>query len=401
MAIELKTSTQKTSQISRNYQKLNGHRKTLQNLIDGSGITINGNNPWDMKVHNPNTYKRILSNCSLGLGESYMEGWWEAESLDQFFEKLYLAKLNQKAKNPGFLWQVLKSKLFNMQSISRSKQVTKQHYDVGNNLYEKMLGPTMQYTCAYWQEENKDNLEQAQKEKMDLVCRKLQLKPGEKILELGSGFGNFAKFMAENYGVSVTAYNISKEQIKYAREHNNHPNVTFIERDYRSAEEDFKEEYFEKFVSVGLREHIGPKNYKNFVRILHKLTKSDGLGLVHSISKKKVSKTLDPWTKKYIFPNGHIPGDQQIKKSYENRFEILDWHDLINHYNPTLEEWHKRFETAWPELEPEYEHQVNGQFKNMWDYYISSCTGAFKAGALKVTQEVLSKEKISEYKIIR
>src|SRR3989344_8713565 len=181
-------------------------KEKTQEILSLADVKINGNRPWDIQVHNEGLYKRVLSGGSLALGESYMDGWWDCDKLDELFNKLLSARLDKKIKPLTIAINVAKAKIINMQSKARSKKVVQEHYDLGNDFYEDMLGKTMQYTCAYWK--NAKNLDQAQKNKLDLVCKKAQLKKGDKVLELGGGWGWFAKYATENYGCEVTSYNI-------------------------------------------------------------------------------------------------------------------------------------------------------------------------------------------------
>ena len=195
---------------------MNRYKKAAQTLLKEAGIKINGWKPWDIQVHNEDVYKRVFAEGSLGFGEAYMDGWWDAKALDEFFNKVLGASLEKKVHGKQIILNALRARLFNMQTNERSKKVAQEHYDIGNDFYEKMLDSRMQYTCGYWKDTH--NMEDAQRAKLDLVCKKLQLKPGEHVLEIGSGWGWFARYAAENYGVTVTAYNISKEQVAYARE---------------------------------------------------------------------------------------------------------------------------------------------------------------------------------------
>ena len=229
-------------------------KSKAQDILSLADIKINGSKLWDIKIHNENFYRRVFSQGSLGVGEAYMDGLWDVDRLDIFFTKIFQANLQRKIKSLPLLWNHLQAVIMNMQSKSRSKKVAEEHYDLGNDFYKGMLDKHMQYTCAYWK--NSKTLDQAQINKLDLVCRKLQLKKGENILELGCGWGGFANYAAKNYGVKVTAYNISKEQVKYAQEWNKNLPVKIVLKDYREAEG-----IYDKVASIGLFEHVGSKNY--------------------------------------------------------------------------------------------------------------------------------------------
>jgi len=365
-------------------------KQTVQKLFSYADIHINGNRPWDIQVKNPNFYKRVLTQSSLGLGESYMEGWWDCDHLDQFFERLLSGKLQYKVVNKwDLLFQLATYKLFNMQTKFLSKKVAKQHYDVGNTLYSKMLGKRMQYTCAYWK--NAKTLDQAQENKLDLICKKLQLKKGERVLELGCGWGGFAKYAAEKYGVHVTAYNISKEQVKYARELCKGLNVEIIQADYRDAKGTF-----DKVAAIGLLEHVGHKNYRNFMKLGNKCLKKGGLFLVHTIGKNIEQTHSDPWIQKYIFPQGEIPAPNLLIKAAEGMFVMEDWHNFGPDYDKTLLAWYTNFNRSWPEFREEY----GERFYRMWRYYLLGCAAGFRARKMVLWQVVFSKG-VGSYTSIR
>ena len=359
----------------------NSAKQTVQEFFNLAGIKINGEKPYDIKVHNEKFYSRLLSGGSLAMGESYMDGWWDVEKLDEFFFKLLSVKLDKKVITPRHFISIVNSKIFNMQTLSKSKEVAELHYDLNNDFYEKMLDKQMQYTCGYWK--NAKNLDEAQEHKLDLVCKKLQLKPGEKVLELGCGWGGFSKYAAEKYGCHVTAYNISKEQIKYGREKCKDLPVEIIEKDYRLAKGTF-----DKVVSIGLCEHVGYKNYKSLMKLVHKCLKKNGLFLIHTIGKDISVTSINPWINKYIFPNSMLPSLTQISRAAERLFIMEDWHNFGADYDKTLMEWFKNFDKNWHLFKDEY----GERFYRMWKFYLLSCAGLFRARQAQLWQIVFSKD---------
>ncbi len=368
-------------------------KNVVQELLSEADIAIGGSNPWDIEVHNEDVYARILREGSLGLGESYMDGWWDVPELDQFFARALAANLGQKVVSAKFLAQAAVARILNMQSKRRSHEVAEKHYDLGNEFYEYMLGKHMQYTCAYWKAA--DNLEQAQENKLDLVCRKLQLKPGDKVLELGSGWGGFAKHAAEKYGCEVTAYNISKEQVAYSREYTKGLPVTFVQEDYREANGTF-----DKVVAIGVFEHVGYKNYRGLMEIAHRVLPDHGMALFHTIGRNTTAHTTDPFINKYIFPGGMLPSIAQVGSSFEKLFVMEDWHNFGPYYDKTLMAWDENFTNNWDKVkgaDGKDEH-----FYRMWRYYLLSCAGSFRARNIQLWQVVLSKNGIpGGYKSIR
>lgn len=353
--------------------------ETVKNILAIAGISINGKNPWDMQVHNEDFYSRVLKSGSMGLGESYMDDWWDAEQLDEFFNKLLSAKIDRKIITPGVIFAILYSRIFNRQTQVKAKKDISHHYDIGNNFYAKMLDPLMCYSCAYWKDAQ--TLEQAQKNKLELICKKLQLKKGERLLEIGSGWGGFAKYAAENYGVLVTCYNISKEQILFSRNLFKGLPVEVIEKDYR-----FASGTFDKVVSIGMFEAVGYKNFGTFMQVVKRCLKDDGLFLLHTIGKDVEGTTIDPWINKYIFPGAMLPSLTQITKAIKGHFVMEDFHNFGAYYDPTLMAWYKNFNENW-----EFFRKTYGErFYRMWRYYLLSCAGLFRARRAHLWQIVLS-----------
>lgn len=353
----------------------------LERLLCDAGITVNGAAPADIKVHNEKLWRAIALRGSLGLGEAYMNGWWDADPLDEFFFKLLRAKMGAGISDPATVMARLAAAFINPQTRRRSTAVAEQHYNLGNDFYSTWLDPYMQYTCAYWKES--DTLEAAQEHKLDLICRKLNLQAGERVLELGCGWGGFARFACEHYGVQVDGYNISTEQVAYARERCAQKNLpaTFHLSDYREATGTF-----DKVVSIGMLEHVGEKNYPAFFELIRRCLKPDGLALIHSIGCNETKNTSDPWFQKYIFPGGQLPSLVQLTQTLEHVLVIEDVHNMGAHYDRTLMAWFERFDESWPQFSESY----GERFYRMWKYYLLSCAGSFRARNIQLWQLVLS-----------
>ena len=465
-------------------------------LLGRAGIEINGSAPSDLRVKNPLFFKRVLQEGSLGLGESYMDGWWECERLDIFFHKVLRAGLEKQL--PHHFKDTLRiagARLFNLQSKKRAWIVGKEHYDLGNDLFSRMLDPYMQYSCGYWKEAQ--SLEAAQQAKLDLICRKLELEPGMRVLDIGCGWGGLAEYMARNYQVSVVGVTISAEQQKMAQarcadldveirlqdyrdlhdsfdrivsvgmfEHvgpknyatyfevadrNLKPNGRFLlhtigskdlicrklelepgmrvldigcgwgglaeymARNYQvsvvgvtiSAEQqkmaqarcadldveirlqDYRDlhDSFDRIVSVGMFEHVGPKNYATYFEVADRNLKPNGRFLLHTIGSKVTDHNVDPWIDKYIFPNGCLPSVRHIAEASEKHFVMEDWHNFGADYDTTLMAWYERFLASWPEIADNYSER----FKRMFTYYLNACAGAFRARDIQLWQVVFSR----------
>ncbi len=355
--------------------------KIVRDLFAMAGIEVNGSNPWDIQVHDPHFYSRALRDGALGLGESYMDGWWDCEALDQFFDKVLRARLDHYVKGSWKIkLHILRSKLFNLQSPRRAFEVGEKHYDVGNDLYTRMLDKRLNYTCAYWK--NAKTLDAAQEAKLELVCKKINLEPGMTVLELGCGWGSFAKYAAEKYGVKVVGVTVSRQQVELGRELCKGLPVELRLQDYREVEGKY-----DRVISIGIMEHVGYKNYRTYMEVVDRTLKDDGIAFFHTIGGNVSTTTANAWTTKYIFPNGMIPSIAQLAKAMEGLFVMEDWHNFGPHYDPTLMAWHRNFEAAWPELKDKY----GERFYRMWRYYLLSSAGSFRARTNQLWQVVMTK----------
>ena len=354
----------------------------IASLLEKADIKINGSRPWDIQVHNKSLYLRILRQGTLGLGEAYMEGWWDCDSLDTMICKALRAKLERYiSHNIPVLANMAFYMLCNPQTVGRSRIVAEKHYNFSNDMFECMLGPTMNYSCGYWQ--GADNLDQAQTNKMELICQKLKLEEGMNVLDIGCGWGGLATYMAKNYKVKVTGITVSTEQVAYAKEHSEGLPIEWLLKDYRSLSGTY-----DRVVSVGMFEHVGRKNYPVFMKTVRRVLKQDGLFLLHTIGGNKKKSGVDPWISKYIFPNGMLPSLTCIAEVAQKNFIMEDWHNFGADYDKTLMAWAKRFE----------EGRKAGCFScsdivdRMFHYYLLTCAGAFRARDIQLWQVVLSPE---------
>jgi cyclopropane-fatty-acyl-phospholipid synthase len=361
-------------------------KKTMHELATLANVKVNGDRPWDIQIHNENFYPRILKGSSLALGESYMDGWWDCQQLDQLICNILKAKIEDKIKkNYKLIFNLLLASLFNYQSKKRAPIVGKKHYDTGNPLFRAMLDSNMNYTCGYWK--NTDALDQAQIAKLDLVCQKIGLKADMKVLDIGCGWGAFAKHAAQNYGATVVGITISQEQVELGSKLCQGLPVKIKFQDYRTVDEQF-----DRIISLGMFEHVGYKNYKTYMRTVNRCLKDDGLFLLHTIGSNKSSVHNDPWLHKYIFPNSMLPSSKQIAKAYEGLFVMEDWHNFGPDYDKTLMAWHNNFTQHWDKLKANYDER----FQRMWNYYLLSCAGTFRAREAQLWQIVFSKDGVDK-----
>jgi len=355
------------------------YKATVQELLDGARITINGSNPYDIQVHDERLYRRIIIKGSLGLGEAYMDGWWDVERLDEFFHRVLKYQVDKKVKTWVKYFSDLKAMVFNMQNRVRSKVVVRNHYNIGNELYMSFLDPYNQYTCGYFKDTN--DLNEAQEKKLDLICKKLDLKPEDRVLDIGCGWGGFVKYAAEKFGCNVTGISISGEQLKYAREFTRNLPVRLLKMDFR----DLKEK-FDKVLICGMMEHVGYKNYRRIMKIVHECLDDSGRFLLHTIGGNSSVESTDLWISKYIFPNSLLPSLKQITRSAEGLFVTEDIQNFGAYYDKTLLAWFQNFKGNWASLKSKYDDR----FYRMWKYYLLSCAGSFRARENQLWQFVFT-----------
>jgi cyclopropane-fatty-acyl-phospholipid synthase len=357
-------------------------QQALASLLGHADVTVDGDRPWDMRIHHPETASRVLAKGSLGMGESYMDGWWDCDQLDELICRMLRHELDRKVRTTELIVQSLRARLFNLQSLRRAWQVGQTHYDLGNDFFEAMLGESMAYTCGYWAGiEDSGDLDAAQHVKLDLICRKLGLQPGMTLLDVGCGWGSLMRHASMHCGVACVGVTISREQAEYGRRCCAGLPVEFQLKDYREVEG-----RFDRVASVGMFEHVGHKNHRSFFEVARRVLPEDGLFLLHTIGKNRRRDPTDPWIDRYIFPNGDLPSLGQIADASEDLFVTEDVHNFGADYDRTLMAWHARFEAAWPQ----FEERCGERFHRMWRYYLLACAGTFRARTTQLWQLVMS-----------
>jgi cyclopropane-fatty-acyl-phospholipid synthase len=355
-------------------------RRLATEILESADIRVNGERPWDLHVHDERFFGRVLAGGSLALGESYMDGWWDCESLDELVRKVLANDLQRRVRpslSVALLW--LKSALVNLQSRGRAYNIGRRHYDLGNDLYRLMLDKGMNYSCGYWKQAK--NLDDAQTDKLELICRKIGLEKGMTVLDIGCGWGGFARHAAERHGASVVGITVSKEQAELARERCAGLPVEIRLQDYRDVDQKF-----DRLVSVGMIEHVGVKNYRRYMQVAARCLAPDGLFLLHTIGSNISSRLVDPWSDKYIFPDSMLPSMKQLSTAAEGLFTIEDVHSFGHYYDPTLVAWNRNFTEGWPRIAERY----GERFFRMWRFYLLSSAGSFRARHIKLWQIVLS-----------
>lgn len=364
----------------------------IRAFTDPVDVGFDGQRPWDLQVHDPALYGDLLRRGSLALGEGYVRGLWDCEALDQLFTRLLSHPQVRQAASGfatgGRVRAVLSSTLerwVNWQSRRRAFAVGEQHYDMDPRVYAAMLDSRRIYSCGYWH--RADDLETAQQHKLDLICRKLELSPGQRLLDVGCGWGGLAAYAAEHFGVEVVGITVSAEQAEYCAQHHQHLPVKVLLCDYRS-EQLQQLEPFDRVVSIGMLEHVGRLNDRTYFGVLARLLRPDGLALIQSIGAHDTNHELDPWINSHIFPNGRLPSAQQVCLGFEPWFLLQDWENFGFDYDLTLMAWWHNFDHYWPLLGEE----LGAEFYRKWKYYLLSCAGFFRSAQGQLWQFVLAKK---------
>lgn len=365
-------------------------RKIVTDTFSKAGIRINGSNPWDIRVNDDRFFGRVLRG-SLGFGESYMDGDWDADELDALFRRVMRMKLTRSPLVAiNRMRNNVRARLTNLQTRRGSRAIAETHYDLDHQLYQEFLGPYNQYTCCFFDEA--ETLEDAEIEKLEMLCNKLDLQPEDKVLDIGCGWGGFSKYAAQTRGCKVTGVSISTEQIAYAREYTAGLPVKIIEADYRDLPDMYGGQHFDKVLICGMLEHVGYKNYRAIFSIIHQLLKDEGRFLLHTIGNSKSTAVVDPWIEKYIFRNSMAPSMEQLATAFEGLLVVQDWENYGLYYAPTLAAWQEKFEANWETISVIKSRQpFDERFRRMFNYYFLSCKAAFETENLFLWHVVLTK----------
>jgi cyclopropane-fatty-acyl-phospholipid synthase len=357
-------------------------RDVCTGLLASAGITIDGPQPWDITIHDERIWSRVLRDGTLGAGEAYVEGWWDSRALDQTVERLQRIDLVDALRdNWSVVPHLLKARVLNLQSLRHAFGNGQYHYDIGNDLYEAMLDRRMMYTCALWSTGAR-TLDEAQEAKLAVICKKLGLRAGMRVLDLGCGWAGFAAYAAERHGVEVVGLTVSNEQVRYAKDHYAHLPIDIRLADYRTASGSYG-----AVVSIGLMEHVGPKNYRAYMELVERCLAPGGVAFVHTIGGNRATAHIDAWFDKYIFPNATLPSLAQVVTAMEGILIPEDVHNIGEDYDPTLMAWYQRFHDAWPELCARYDDR----FYRMWTFYLLASAGSFRARAQQLFQIVMTR----------
>ena len=364
-------------------------KRIVTNTLARAGISINGDNPWDIQVLRDRFYRRAARGA-LGLGESYIDRDWDVASLDDLFRRIIGAGLrNSQISKLNRTLLALRARIFNLQSRKRATAVVEEHYDLDYRMYEKFLGPYNQYTCCFF--DGTEELEQAEINKLEIICEKLEIKAGDHVLDVGCGWGGFAKYAASTRDCQVTGVTLSKEQAEYATEYTSGLPVDIISSDYRDLPERF-DHRFDKVLICGMIEHVGYKNYSNLMDVVYQLLTDDGLFLLHTIGNSEETTVTNPWIEKHIFRNSMAPSMLQLARSIRGLFVVHDWENYGHYYSKTLSAWQSNFERNWAAIKAlKSARPFDEKFRRMWNYYLLSSKAAFDVEDLLLWQIVMSK----------
>ncbi len=356
-------------------------------LGNGAAVSPADDSPIaNLIIEDHKTLLHLMLEPEIGFGDAYSEGRIRVEGdLIATLEALYLSisKMGQQSWYAKFVSRLVEYVQRN--SLRGSRENIHRHYDLSSDFYRLWLDPQMVYTCAYFQSPSV-TLEEAQVAKMDYVCRKLRLQPGERVVDAGCGWGALALHMAKNYGVNVRAFNVSHEQAQWARQRAKdlgmNPWVEFIEDDYRNISGEC-----DAFVSVGMLEHVGLEHYGELGRVIHRSLGKTGRGLLHFIGRNQPT-PFSTWTRKRIFPGAYAPTLGQVSDIFEPwDFSVLDVENLRPHYQRTLEAWLERFELSTQQVS----NMFGPEFVRMWRLYLAGAVAAFRAGTLQLFQVVFAR----------
>ena len=373
------------------------YRALAAQLLERADIRLDGSRPWDIQVRDPRFFRRAIAGGAIGLGESYMDGWWDCAALDEAFARILKADLRKNVRlDARMIVDGLRQRLPDLAYVLpgwrpflarfRAPMATAEsHYDVGNDFYRAVLGERMVYSCCYWKDAH--TLEEAQVAKLDLSCRKLGLKPGMTVLDIGCGWGAFARHAAETCGVTVTGVTISEEQRRFALENCAGLPVDIRLMDYRSVTGQF-----DRVASFGMFEHVGRHNFGAFLKVAHDALTPDGLLLLETIGDDVSGGQCNPWFQKYVFtaPTSMFPSIKELAAAAEGLFTMEDWQNIGADYAPTLRAWHANLAAHRDAVVAEHGERIY----RMWVFYLMSCAGAFAARTYQMWQIVFARRGI-------
>lgn len=359
------------------------YERLVRDLLGRADITIGGGRDHDIVVHDPRFYKKFLKHGRLGLGEAYMDGWWDCPRVDEFTRHIYHSDLDGFSEKASLadMATLIRARFAPDGSRARAQDVAHVHYNVGNELFATMLDRRMMYSCPIWDDAG-DTLDQAQEKKLERICRKLGLQAGMRVLDIGCGWGGFAQYAAEKHGVDVVGISIAEEQIALARDTCTAPGLSFHVMDYRDVPTLGR---FDRIVSIGMFEHVGLAFYRAYFEVAASVLAEDGLFLLHTNTLRD-SRYSSPWLTKYIFPGGFVPSLSQVTQPMEGLFFVEHAENIGFYYYRTFLAWYDNFVRGWDGVKDSYDQR----FFRMWSYYLLTVAAGYEARYVHVHQLVLA-----------
>lgn len=358
-------------------------KEKVAQVLQKVGITLNGSKPTDIQINDEQVWNRVIGGGSLALGETFMDGEWDVDDLAGLVDTVYRANLYQELVSFDALPLIIRGIFQNLQSRTRAFGVAHAHYDLGNDLYTKMLDARMVYTSGIWK--GVDTLEAAQEQKLERLCNRIGLESGDRVLDIGCGWGSFMKYAAERHGASVIGLTVSVGQTELAEKMCAGLPAEFVIGDYRDYTSNEK---FDHVVSIEMIEAVGVKNLRTYFKKAHSLLQPDGCFGLQAIMGLEPKPVPDVWIDRYIFPNGILPSLAQIEKAIRGLFVIESLENFAPDYDKTLMEWWKRFDVSYEKLKTE-NPKYDERFYRMWKFYLQGCAGLFRADEVQVNQIIL------------
>lgn len=356
----------------------------ISNLLEKMDIQVGGNRAWDIQIHSPDFARRVMTMGGLGLGDSYIEGDWDANSVDSFINHILRARLDKEIKSFGMSISSLKSRFHSLAKGQKPWKFQDVLRNLPNEFFEAILGTNMSFTSGYWAAGAK-TLEEAQQARRDMTCKKLNLKQGMRLLDAGSGWGGFSAFAAEHYGVECVCISSFKGQHEWASQHYAHLPIEFVQNESLMLDG-----MFDCIVSIDRFEHLPQKNYRVYLEMGDRILEEDGLLLLQSTGKNERRLNGKHWFDTHILQNNSLPTIAQIAGATNGLFVMEDMHNFGSDYDKTLMAWYQNFEAAWPALQKQY--KFDEKLYRTWKYYLLSSAGAYRANDLQQWQCIFSKQ---------
>lgn len=356
----------------------------VRSILESAGIQANGTETWDPRINDQRFWNRVAMDGMLGLGDSYVDRWWDSDDIPEFFNRAIRGRLLVwTSRSHHAILKRIRDWAFNPQNPRRAVANVKAHYTERDELVLGMLGPWNAYSCAFFEdpEHPAEGLAVAEARKLELICRKLSLNSSDRFLDIGCGWGSLLGYAQKHYGVKGDGITPAPNQAAFV---SRTYGLTVYERDYRRIDT-----HYDRIASVGMYEHVGPKNARTYMETVNRSLNKNGLFLLHFFGRPSADiPLLDTWTDRYIFPGAYLPTSAETHAAAEGLLEIVHQDEWGRHYDPTLCAWERNFEEY---AVREGLKERNQALYRMWRYYLLSAAGAFRSGDIALWQMVFKK----------